>query len=307
MCGEDGPPRRDDRHGGQRGLESAERSPSTSTSGGWWVSIWPKVTCTAAEGKRIQWSFHPEREKHLVEEVVSYWQRHGVNVRVHRSKTARVVDRRPRVWSRPGGRRISASAATSYTQRVPNLAWEQTIERKRALLSGLWEGDGSWSLVNGGPSVILEWGTVSDELAEGVARLLGDVGHRLLVAPRPHRQVDEGDALAAGQRRRSDRARDVPRPGARPRRGLRRRSAGRRSGSGRRASGASTAARRGSRVVDIRRERYAGLVYSLEVTGSHTVVATNGLVVHQLLSQGCDARSSSSPATRATTSSSSTP
>ena len=65
---------------------------------------------------------------------------------------------------------------TSYTQRIPDLAWEQTLERKRALLSGLWEGDGSWSLVNGGPSVILEWGTISDELAEGVARLLGDVG-----------------------------------------------------------------------------------------------------------------------------------
>jgi hypothetical protein len=40
----------------------------------------------------------------------------------------------------------------------------------------MWEGDGSWSLVNGGPGVILEWGTISDELADGVMRLLGDLG-----------------------------------------------------------------------------------------------------------------------------------
>ena len=31
------------------------------------------------------------------------------------------------------------------------------------------------------------------------------------------------------------------------------------------------------RVVDVRRERYEGPVYSLEVPGSHTVVATNGI------------------------------
>jgi UDPglucose 6-dehydrogenase len=35
------------------------------------------------------------------------------------------------------------------------------------------------------------------------------------------------------------------------------------------------------RVVDVRREHYEGPVYSLEVPGSHTVVATNGLGTHQ--------------------------
>ena len=54
---------------------------------------------------------------------------------------------------------------TSYDQRIPDILWEQSVERKRALLSGVWEGDGSWSLVNRGPSVILEWGTISDELS----------------------------------------------------------------------------------------------------------------------------------------------
>ncbi|HYN51586.1 MAG TPA: UDP binding domain-containing protein, partial [Thermoleophilaceae bacterium] len=43
-------------------------------------------------------------------------------------------------------------------------------------LSGVFEGDGSWSLQGGGPSVVIELGTISDELADGVLRLLGDIG-----------------------------------------------------------------------------------------------------------------------------------
>ena len=56
------------------------------------------------------------------------------------------------------------------------MIWEQPDAAKWALLSGLFEGDGSRSLVNGGPSVVIELGTVSDELADGVLRLLGELG-----------------------------------------------------------------------------------------------------------------------------------
>src|SRR5204863_2397473 len=49
-------------------------------------------------------------------------------------------------------------------------------EDKRALLAGLWLGDGSWSFVSGGPSVVLEYGTVSRELADGMLRLLAELG-----------------------------------------------------------------------------------------------------------------------------------
>ena len=64
----------------------------------------------------------------------------------------------------------------SYEQRLPDLLWDQSDAAKWAVLSGLFEGDGSWSLVNGGPSVIIEFGTVSDELADGVLRLLASLG-----------------------------------------------------------------------------------------------------------------------------------
>jgi UDPglucose 6-dehydrogenase len=233
--------------------------------------------CTA-DAQRIQWTFHPDRESHLVDEVVSYWQRHGVKVRVHRSQTARVVTISSRIVT-AWWRRVLGLGRTSYTQRIPDLAWEQTVERKQALLSGLWEGDGSWSLVNGGPSVILEWGTISDDLAEGVARLLGDVGlvcswrrgrtklstketHWLRVSGAD--QVQRGMFLVP--------ARD--RPGVEA--AIERQTKRIKPTGFRRFDGGAPWVR----VVDVRRERYAGPVYSLEVPGAHTVVATNGISVH---------------------------
>ena len=124
--------------------------------------------------ERISWSFHPSRERHLVDEVLAYWRSQGVKAVVRHAPTAQRVEISSRVlaawWTKTLG-----LGRDSYSQRLPDLIWEQSPDRKRALLSGLWEGDGSWSLVNRGPSVILEWGTISDELADGVARLLGDL------------------------------------------------------------------------------------------------------------------------------------
>ena len=65
---------------------------------------------------------------------------------------------------------------TDPDERLPDAVWSAGPDAKRALLRGLWDGDGSWSLVNGGPSVVLEYGTVSPLLADGILRLLGDLG-----------------------------------------------------------------------------------------------------------------------------------
>jgi UDPglucose 6-dehydrogenase len=233
--------------------------------------------CTA-DGQRIQWTFHPEREAHLVADVVAYWQRHGVKVRVHRTPTARIVVVSSRLvcaWWRT----ILGLGRTSYEQRLPDLIWEQTVERKRALLSGLWEGDGSWSLVNGGPSVILEWGTISDELAEGVARLLADVG--IVCAWRRGRTAKSTKETHWLRVSGADQvARALFLVPERDRAGVRAaiaRQSKRIRPTGYRRFGDGTP---WVRVVDTRRERYTGPVYSLEVPGSHTVVASNGLAVH---------------------------
>jgi UDPglucose 6-dehydrogenase len=245
------------------------------------VGLYLAEGCVSRDGdrERISWSFHPDHEDHLVDDVVAYWQRHGTQVRVSRTPTSMRVDVSSRIvaawWTQ-----ILGLGRTSYTQRLPDLVWEQSPERKRALLAGLWEGDGSWSLVNGGPSVILEWGTISDELAEGVARLLGDVGlvcawrrgmtakstketHWLRISGAD--QVERGLFLVPERDRAGVRA-SIARQ--------RKRIAP--TGFRRFGGGAPWV-----RVTGTRRERHRGPVYSLEVPGSHTVVTSGGLTSHQ--------------------------
>ena len=237
--------------------------------------------------ERITWSFHPDHEQHLVDDVVAYWQRHGIATRVHRGTTAMRVDVSSRIlaawWTQ-----LLGLGRNSYSQRLPDLIWEQSTERKRALLSGLWEGDSSWSLVNGGPSVILEWGTISDELADGVARLLGDVG--LVCAWRRGRtakstkgthwlRISGADQVERGLFLVPER----DRPGVLA--AIARQSKRIAPTGFRRFDGGPPWVR----VVETRREHYRGPVYSVEVPGSHTVVASGGLTLHNCFPKDVEA------------------
>ena len=250
-------------------------------------AFWRVVGLYLAEGHtsiepggswRIVWSFHPTREEHLVDEVAAFWLRHGVEAAVRTTATARSVTVRSRIaaawWTR-----VLGLGRTSYGQRIPDLAWDRPAGDRWALLSGLWEGDGSWSLVNGGPSVILEFGTVSDELADGAMRMLAGLG---IVASkrtgRTARSTKDTHWLrisGAGQVQRALHL--VPerdRPGVcasleRQRKRI-----------------APTGHRRWNdgcawvRVTAAGREDFAGDVYSLEVPGAHTFVTSDGLLTH---------------------------
>jgi hypothetical protein len=168
------------------GLPIEGSTMSTTKNGNWPRSelrldehFWRMVGLYIAEGcatsTSLRWSFHPTREEHLVDEIGAYWLRHNVRALARKTPTARVVTVNSpllAMWFT----RVLGLGRNCYAQRLPDLVWEQPAWAKWALLSGLFEGDGSWSLVNGGPSVIIELGTVSDELADGVLRLLGDVG-----------------------------------------------------------------------------------------------------------------------------------
>jgi UDPglucose 6-dehydrogenase len=248
------------------------------------VGLYLAEGCVSADGatskrQRIIWSFHPDREEHLVEEVAGYWRDQGVKVSVRRAPTARHVEVSSRIlaawWTG-----FLGLGRTRYEQRLPRLIWEQTAIHKRALLSGLWEGDGSWSLVNGGPSVILEWGTISDELADGVTRLLADVGivagwrrgstakstketHWLRVSGAD--QVERAQFLIPDRHR--DQVLDVITHQAK-----------RIKPAGYRRFGEGPA---WVRVTSTRAGRSRGAVHSLKVPGSQTVVVSGGLAVSQ--------------------------
>jgi UDPglucose 6-dehydrogenase len=241
------------------------------------VGLYLAEGCTTADGdrRRIQWSFHPTREQHLVDEVVEFWARHNVRANVNRTPTARVVRVSSRLlaawWTK-----VLGLGRSSYEQRLPDLIWERPEGDRWALLSGLFEGDGSWSLIGGGPSVIIEMGTVSDELADGVLRLLASVGivasRRLGRSAKSTKDTHWIRISGADQVERAIRL--VPerdRPGvlasiARQRKRI--------APTGYRRFGDGTA---WVRVAQVARRHFHGPTYSLEVPYAHTFVTTSGL------------------------------
>jgi UDPglucose 6-dehydrogenase len=143
------------------------------------LAFWRMIGLYLAEGHQhstrpiLRWSFS-HRERELAQEVVAYWETQGVRASVRSTPTSlqAVVNSQAvaRWFDELGlGRR-------SWEKAVPDQIWERPEAEKRALLGGLWDGDGSWSYVDGGPSVTFEYGTVSRRLADGMLRLLGDVG-----------------------------------------------------------------------------------------------------------------------------------
>ena len=229
--------------------------------------------------ERITWSFHPSREEHLVREVIDYWESQGVKATPATTPTSRSVSISSRIlaswWTG-----ILGLGRNSYEQRVPDMIWEQSSTRRWAFLSGLWEGDGSWSLVNGGPSVTLDFGTISDELADGVARLLGGLG---VVCTwrrgRTAKSTKETHWLKVSGADQVERAIELV-PEAQ-RHGVLEaleRQSKRIAPSGFRRFADSSMA--WVRVVRTERKRFRGSVYSLEVPGSNTVAASGGLIAH---------------------------
>ena len=165
-----------------------------------------------------------------------------------------------------------------YEQRLPDLIWNASDQHKHALLAGLWRGDGSWSYVNHGNSVVLEYGTVSRELADGILRLLGDLGivGRLKIGRTSKSTVDTYWIVVAGANQVEQLAELVRADDAVEIRGSLSRLVKRISPTGYRVHGGVPWVR----VTEIARRPFAGDVYSLEVPDAHTFVTTAGLVVH---------------------------
>jgi UDPglucose 6-dehydrogenase len=233
----------------------------------------------AERRRRITWSFHPTDEEHLAQEVAGYWESQGVKATIFSATTSRGVRVSSRIlaawWTE-----ILGACRNSYEQRVPDLLWEQTPERKWAFLSGLWEGDGSWSLINRGPSVCLEFGTISDLLADGVVRLLGELG---IVCSwrrgRTAKSTKDTNWLRVSGADQVERAMClVPEAQRHQVLGALERQSKRIAPTGYRRFGDSEIA--WTRVTKAAKKRFRGPVYSLEVPGAQTVAASGGLILH---------------------------
>ena len=231
---------------------------------------------TDGRRRRLQWSFHPTDEQELVDQVADYWRSLGVKASVYRKPTTTCVIVSSRILA-DWWLDVLGMGRNCYEQRIPDAAFSQPEPYKRALLAGLWLGDGSWSYVAHGPSVTLEYGTASRALADGILRLLGDVGvvASQRVARTPKSTVDTYWLSISGADQ-VERVLDlVPEAERAEITGSIARQAKRIAPTGYRRRGNAAWVR----VVKKLRKPFDGHVYSLEVLPSHTFVTTTGLVI----------------------------
>jgi len=247
------------------------------------AAFWRVVGLYVAEGhltrvrgdRLLYWSFHYSDEEDLVADVEGFWRIRGVKTRIERAPTATHVIVSSRIlgfwWTE-----VLGLGKNCYTQRVPDLLWAESEEHKRAFLAGAWLGDGSWSYVNQGPSVALEYGTVSRELADGLLRLLGDLGvvARLKVG-RTSKSTCDAYWLVVSGADQIENLLDLVPPESRA---LILESISHQS---KRIAPTGYRRERNAawvRVVSVTRKHYDGHVYSMEVEPSHTLVTSNGLI-----------------------------
>ena len=250
------------------------------------TAFWRVVGLYLAEGhctrdgkrERMQWSFHPSKEEDLVEEVRSFWDRLGVKATVVRRPTTTAVTVSSRLlaglWLGVLGLGRNCNQA-----RLPHQIWSESVANKRALLSGYWHGDGSWSLVNGGPSVILECGTTSQDLADGLLRLLSDLGVvASLRVGRTAKSTRDTFWIRCAGADQVENLLDLVPVAERPVILASIQAQSKRiAPTGYRMEGRHTA---WVRIVELKRRSFVGPVYALEIPGSNTFVTTGSLVTH---------------------------
>ena len=253
--------------------------------------MWEIIGLFLAEGhistdehrSRVCWSFHPTAEDHLAAKVADRWRSLGVKVTVRRLATALQVSISSRLLA-SWFEHVLGAGRTAYTHRIPDLAWTATEDQRRALLRGLWTGDGSWSPIAGGPSVVLD-GTVSRQFADGIVRLLGslDIVARVKVGRTARSTVDTYWLIVSGADQ-IERALWLLEPHERP---VVLASIGSQSKrvrpTGYVLDGKGTA---WVRVVDVTRSTADEIVHSAEVAGTHTIVTSFGLVARNCFPEG---------------------
>ena len=230
----------------------------------------------SAPRKRVFLSFHPTDEQEYVSDVESYLGEIGIRYRTDTQETATHVEISSRVFAHFLER--LGCGTGSYSARIPEPAYRETDANRRALLSGLFRGDGYIEYTNHSNAVVYDYGSVSEELIQGMQFLLHGLGivpsykasqsekstrpaHFLRISS--ERQIAElsGMFLPDEQERIEQRLASYDR------------------------NVAPTGYTDGGRhttvsVNEVTTQETAVDVYSLEVADNHTFVTTDGLVVH---------------------------
>jgi UDPglucose 6-dehydrogenase len=128
----------------------------------------------ATTRKRVFLSFHPTDEQAYVSDVEGYLDELGIRYRTETQETATQIEVSSRVlayfleWLGCG--------TGSYSAEIPDLAYQEVPKNRKALLSGLFRGDGYIEYTSHSNAVVYDYGSVSENLIQGMQFLLHSLG-----------------------------------------------------------------------------------------------------------------------------------
>ena len=226
--------------------------------------------------KRVFLSFHPSEEEAYVADVESYLEDLGIRYRTRTGTTATHIEVSSRVFAE--FLNWLGCGTGSYSAAVPDAVYREPERNRRALLSGLFRGDGHIEYTSHSNAVVYDYGSVSEKLIQGMQFVLHSCGivpsyktsqsekstqpaHFLRISSKQQLAALAGMFLPEEQDRINERLDSYDRD-IRP-----------------------TGHTRGEthttvRVRDIDAGDTTTEVYSIEVADNHTFVTTDGLVVH---------------------------
>jgi UDPglucose 6-dehydrogenase len=226
--------------------------------------------------RRAELSFHPTDEPEYVRDVESYYERLGIRYQTTQQETATAVTVSSRVFAE--FLEWLGCGTGSYSAAVPDTAFQATADERVALLSGLFRGDGHVAYPNHSNAVVYEYGSVSEELIDGMTLLLHSLGivpsYKTSTSAKATRPAH---FLRVSSKRQIIRLKEMFLPEERDRIDDRLAKYDRDiAPTGHTADGGFTSVP----VRDITVEETTTDVYSLEVADEHTFVTTDGVVVH---------------------------
>ncbi|ELZ52535.1 nucleotide sugar dehydrogenase [Halorubrum hochstenium ATCC 700873] len=226
--------------------------------------------------RRVQLSFHPTDEPEYVSDVESYYETLGVRYQTRQQETATAVSVSSRVFAE--FLEWLGCGTGSYSAALPDEAFQATEDERKALLSGLFRGDGHVEYTNHSNAVVYDYGSVSEDLIDGMTLLL----HSLEIVPsykksQSAKSTQPAHFLRVSSKRQIAALKEMFLSEERHRIENRLAEYDRDiAPTGHTADGGFTSVP----VRDVSVEETTADVYSLEVADNHTFVTTDGLVVH---------------------------
>ena len=237
--------------------------------------------------RRVGLSFHPTDEPEYVSDVESYLESLGIRHTTRQQETTMEIRVSSRIFA--WFLEYLGCGTGSYTAALPDTVYQEPESHRKAVLSGLFRGDGHIEYPSHSNAVVYDYGSVSEDLIAGMQLLLHSIGvtpsyktstsekstkpaHFLRVSSSD--QIDQLKELfldadiAKIDRRLDSYARQI-------------------SPTGHTDGGTHTTVR--VRDIEALDPDESIPVYSLEVANDHTFVTTDGLVVHNCFPKDVDA------------------